>query len=105
MTRGSDDDAVPEISSGSRSLYPIRGVICQPEKNEPARGVRAVVSRDCIDHVEAREDGGSVKADQVPRGKLWRAIKSASSCFGQAGEDIALYCLIEDGVHPYLIIN
>ena len=33
-TRGSDDDAGPEISSGSRSLYPIRGVVCQPEKTK-----------------------------------------------------------------------
>ena len=31
-TRGSDDDAVPEISSGSRSLYPVMRVVCQPEK-------------------------------------------------------------------------
>ena len=31
-TRGSDDDAVPEIFSGSRSLYPVMGVVCQPEK-------------------------------------------------------------------------
>ena len=52
-TRGSDDDAVPEISSGSRSLYPVMGVICQP-KNVATRGVRAVVSGDRIDHVEAR---------------------------------------------------
>ena len=42
---------------------------------------------------------GSVKADQVLLGKLWRVIKSAFICFGQAGEDIALYCLIGDGVH------
>ena len=54
-TRGSDDDAVPEISSGSRSLYPAMGVVCQPEKkNGATRGVRAVVSGDRIDHVEAR---------------------------------------------------
>ena len=91
-TRGSDADAVPKISSGLRSLYPVRGV-------------RAVVSGDRIDHVDAREGGGSVEADQVPRGKLWIAIKSASSCFGQAGEDIALYCLIGDGVHPYQITD
>ena len=37
-TRGSDDDAVPEISSGSRSLYPVRGVIIQPEKTEQLEG-------------------------------------------------------------------
>ena len=29
---GSDDEAVPKISSSSRSLYPVRGVVCQPEK-------------------------------------------------------------------------
>ena len=33
-TRGSDDDAVPEISSGSRSLYSVRGVVCQPDKTK-----------------------------------------------------------------------
>ena len=102
-TRGSDDDAVPETSSGCRSLYPVRGVVCQPEKNEATRGVRAVVSGDRIDHVEAGEGGGSVKADQIPRDKLWRAIKSAFVCFGQAREDIALYCLFRDDVDPYQI--
>ena len=33
-TRGSDDDAVPKISSGSRSLYSVRGVVCQPKKTK-----------------------------------------------------------------------
>ena len=37
-TRGSDDDAVPEISSGSRSLYPVMGVVCQPEKTGQLEG-------------------------------------------------------------------
>ena len=37
-TQGSDDDAVPEISSGSRSLYPVMGVIFQPEKTEQLEG-------------------------------------------------------------------
>ena len=37
------------------------------------------------------------------RGKLWRAIKIASICFGQAGENIALFCLIGDDVYPYRI--
>ena len=80
---------------------PSEGVVCQPEKKKATRGVRAVVSGDRIDHVEACEGGGSVKTNQVPRGELWRAIKSASSCFGQAREEIALYCLIGDDVHPY----
>ena len=31
-TGGSDGDAVPEICSGSTSLYPVRGILCQPEK-------------------------------------------------------------------------
>ena len=53
-TRGSDDDAVPEISSGSRFLYPVMGGVCQPEENGATRGVLAVVSGDRIDHVEAR---------------------------------------------------
>ena len=65
--------------------------------------VRAVVSGDRIDHVESREGGGFVKADQAPRGKLLRAIKSASSCFGPARDDIAFYCLIGDDVYPYRI--
>ena len=72
-------------------------------KNEATRDVRAIASRDRIDHVEALEGGASVKSDQVPRGKLWRVIKSAFTCFCQAGEDIALFCLIEDDVHPYRI--
>ena len=33
-TRGSDDDAVTEISSGSRSLYPVWGVVGKPEKKK-----------------------------------------------------------------------
>ena len=37
-TRGGDADAVPEISSGSRSLYPVMGVVCQPEKWSNSRG-------------------------------------------------------------------
>ena len=41
--------------------------------------------------------------DQVSRGKLWRATKIALICFGLAGENIALYCLIGDDVHPYRI--
>ena len=72
-------------------------------KNEATRGVQAIGSEDRIDHVGAREGEGSVKADQVPRGKLWRVIKSSFVCFGQAREDIALYCLIGDDVHPYKI--
>ena len=46
----------------------------------------------------------SVKSDQVPRGKkLWRASKSALICFCQAGDEIALFRLIGDDVHPYRI--
>ena len=44
-----------------------------------------------------------MKSDQVPRGKLWRLIKSAFICFCQAGDDISLFCLIGDDVHPYRI--
>ena len=33
-TGGSDDDAVPEICSGSTSLYPVRGILCQPERTK-----------------------------------------------------------------------
>ena len=73
------------------------------QKNEATRGVWAVVSGDRIDHVEASEGGGSIKSDQVPQGKLWSGIKNAFTCFGQAGENIALYCLIGDDVHPYRI--
>ena len=72
-------------------------------KNEATRRVRAVVSGDRIDHVEAREGGGSVRSDQVSRGKLLRVIKIAVICFGQAGDDIVLFCLIGVDVHPYRI--
>ena len=58
---------------------------------------------DRIDYVEVLEGGGSVKSDQVPRGKLWRVIKSAFICFCQAGDDIALFRLIGDDVHAYRI--
>ena len=37
-TRVSDDDAVPEISSGSRSLYPFREVVYQPKKTKQLEG-------------------------------------------------------------------
>ena len=48
----------------------------------------------------------SVRAGNLSRrtkftGKRWSAIKSAFSCFGQAGEDIALHCLIGEHVHVY----
>ena len=39
-TRGSDDGAVPEISSGSRSLYAVMGVVCQPKTTEQLEGFR-----------------------------------------------------------------
>ena len=58
------------------------------------RGGRGARPGDRIDHVEVLEGGGSVKSDQVPRGKLWRVIKSAFICFCQAGDDIELFCLI-----------
>ena len=56
-------------------------------KNEATRGVRDVVSEDRI--------------DQVPRSQLWRVIKSAFICLCQIGDDIALFCLIGDDLHPY----
>ena len=43
----------------------------------------------------------SVKSDQVPRSKLWSVIKSAFIFFCQAEDDIALFCLTGDDVHPY----
>ena len=58
---------------------------------------------DRIDHVKVLEGGGSVRSDQVPRGKLWGVIKSAFICFCQAGDDIALFLVIGDDVHPYRI--
>ena len=58
----SDYDAVPEMSSGSRSLYLVRRVV-RTRKYEATRGVRAVVSGNRIDHIEAREGGRSIKAD------------------------------------------
>ena len=72
-------------------------------KDEASRGVRSVISGDRIDHVEAREGGGSVKADQVLRSKLWRVIKSAFICFCQVEDGTTLFCLTGDDVHPYRI--
>ena len=100
--RGIDDDAVPEISSGSRSLYPVRGVVCQPENRSNSRG-SGRRKRGSYRPCRGPSGGGSVKSDQVPRGKLWGVIKSAFICFGQAGEGITLYCLIGDDDHPYRI--
>ena len=79
------------------------GLFVNPIKRSNSRGSGCRKRGSYRPHIEAREGGGSVKADQVPRGKLSRATKIASSCFGQAGEGIALYCLIGDDVHPYLI--
>ena len=78
---------------------PSGGLFVNPKK----RSISRVVSGDRIDHVEARKGGGCVKSDQVPRSKLWRVIKSAFICFCQAGDDIALFCLIGDNVRPYRI--
>ena len=58
---------------------------------------------DRIDYVEVLEGGGSVKSDLVPRGKLWRVIKSAFICFCQAGDDIASVRLVGGDVHAYRI--
>ena len=33
-TRRSGADAVPELSSGLRSLYPVRGIVCLPEQTK-----------------------------------------------------------------------
>ena len=92
----------PKYAQVQRLCIPSEGFFVTP-KNEATREVRAVASGDRIDHVEAFGGGGSVESDQVPRGKLWRVIKSAFICFCQAGDDIALLCLIGDDVHPYRI--
>ena len=81
---------------------PSWGLFVNPKKRSNSRGSgrrKRVSYRPCRGPLGR----GSVKADQVPRGKLWRAIKIASICFGQAGENIALFCLIGDYVHPYRI--
>ena len=67
------------------------------------RGGEGARLRDRIDRVEVREGGGSVKSDQVPRGKLWRVVKSAFICFCQTGDNIALFRFIGDDAHPYRI--
>ena len=75
---------------------PSGGLFVNPKKRSTSRGSGG----DRIDHVKGREGGGSVKADQVSRDKPWSVTKSAPSCFGKAGEDIALHCLVGDDVHP-----
>ena len=81
-----------------REIYPAivggGGAVLQRLKTDSRPGDR-------IDHIEALGGGETVKWDQVPRGKLWRVIKSAFICFCQAGDDIAFFCLIKDDVHPY----
>ena len=37
-TRRSGVDAVPKMSPGSRSLYPVRGIVCQPEPTKCSDG-------------------------------------------------------------------
>ena len=71
---------------------------CDRVGGEVWRGARP---GDRIDHIEVLEGGGSVKSDQVLRGKLWRVIKSAFICFCQAGDDIALIRRIGDDIYPY----
>ena len=56
-----------------------------------------------MDHVEARGGVRSVKVGPSSPGQLWRVIRIAFICFGQAGEDIGLFCLIGNDVHPYRI--
>ena len=81
---------------------PSGGLFFNPKKRSNSRG-SGRRKRGSYRPCKAREGGGSVKADQVSRGKLRRGIYNVSSCFGQAGDNIALYCLIGDYVHPYRI--
>ena len=37
-TRRSGTDAVPKMSLGSRSLYPVRGIVCRPEPTKCSEG-------------------------------------------------------------------
>ena len=37
-TRRSGDEAVPRVSPGSRSLYPVKGIICRLEKTKRSKG-------------------------------------------------------------------
>ena len=37
-TRKSGDNAVPKMSPGSRSLYPVRGIVCRPEPTKCSEG-------------------------------------------------------------------
>ena len=92
-TRGSDDDAVPEICSDSTSLYPVRGILCQHEKMNQ------------LEKFGPSQDG-IVSTTLRPL----RAVHPSSrtkfpgpSSPGQAGEDIPLFCLIGDDVHQYRI--
>ena len=38
VTHRSGADAVPKMSSGSRSLYPVRGIVCLPEPTKCSKG-------------------------------------------------------------------
>ena len=90
-TRGSDDDAVPEICSDSTSLYPVRVILCQHEKMKQLEKFRP--SQDGIGSTTLRPlraghpssrtkfPGASVKSDQVPRAKQERT----SHCFVSLG--------------------
>ena len=49
----------------------LQGDCLSTERNEAFRGVRAGLNGDHIDHKVAREDGGSVEADQVHRNRMW----------------------------------
>ena len=37
-TRRSGDEAVPRISPGSRSWYPVKGINCRPEETKRSKG-------------------------------------------------------------------
>ena len=70
-THRSGADAVPKMSPGSRSLYPMREIVCLPEPTKCSKGVLVVVGGNHIHHIMAGECGGSVKANQVHRNQLW----------------------------------
>ena len=40
----SGDEAVPRISPGSRSWYPVKGINCRPEETKRSKGFEAAVT-------------------------------------------------------------
>ena len=94
-TRGSDDDEVPEISSSSRSLYPVMGVVCHPEKTEQLEGFG--LSQAGIVSTMSRpvRAGGPSRRTKFPGASCGEQLKSHSSVPAKQGRTSHCFVSLE----------